>query len=49
VAGAVVRVGEEWARTDARGIARLEVRPGRVTVTASRPDLRSATVTVRAG
>ena len=47
VAGAIVRVGEDWARTDARGIARLTVRPGRVTVTASRPDLRAAQVSVR--
>ena len=49
VAGAVVRVGEDWARTDARGLARLTLtaRPGRITATGSRPDLRAAKVSVR--
>jgi hypothetical protein len=49
VAGAVVRVGDDWARTDARGIARLTLttRSGLITATGSRPDLRAAKVSVR--
>jgi hypothetical protein len=52
VAGAVVRVGDDWALTSASGVARLgrrAPRGGRIKATASRADLRAgkAGVTVR--
>ena len=52
VAGAVVRVGDDWALTSASGVAQLRVRAprgGRIKATASRADLHTgkASVTVR--
>jgi hypothetical protein len=52
VAGAVVRLGDRWARTSGRGLAELTVSPrppGRIAVTASRADLRAAQLTLRVG
>jgi hypothetical protein len=50
VAGAVVRVADQWVRTSRQGRATLTLAaraPRRITVTASRADLRPARVTVR--
>jgi hypothetical protein len=49
VAGAVVRVGDEWALTSASGSAQLRVqapRGGRIKATASRADLHTGTASV---
>jgi hypothetical protein len=50
VAGAVVRVGSRWVRSDAAGSARMTVRlprAGRLRAIATRADLRAAVVTFR--